>query len=426
MKKLIQATSLTTLLFVLNGCSVNNLNEATKPKIDNTIEVVDNSSIRSIADINAIAFEWKKVEDARVSGYNFYRANTQKGEKKLKLIKTIDNKNTTHFLDKNVDANTKYVYKISSATNGEVESRTTQDYYVTTLANLAPISFVHTVTNLPRQIKITWRPHLSQKVNSYIIERSDPINKKWIPIKTVEGRLQAEYIDKPLGDNKVYSYRVIAKTFDGIKSSSSKIIKAKTKPLPFPVTSLKVTDDQPKAIILTWEHSKNSDITKYNIYRSSFVSFGFSKIQEVNAQTFKFTNKINEDGKKYFYKVSAIDKDGLESILDLPARLGTTLEKPEKPTITLAQIQGGKAILNWITQDDRAVSFTIYKTEKESFFKYKTTKFTNISDLRFQDENIVRGLEYKYSVQAIDKFGLISDKTDTTQLVLPTIQKEKR
>ncbi len=423
MTKLMKLTSLAALILLISGCSYkDNLTKVKVPKVDQTLEVVDSSSIRTISDINAIAFEWRKVDDPRVVGYNFYRANMKKDGSKLTLIDTIENKYTTHYVDEDLEPNTKYVYKISSATESEVESRTTNNYAVSTLPRMEGVSFIQAISNLPRQIKIVWRPHSNERINSYIIQRSNPQTAKWEEIDTVEGRLQAEYIDKDLDDNVIYNYRIVAVTFDNISSLSSEIVKAQTKALPEGILSLNASKNLPRKITLSWEPSQSSDVIKYTIYRSLDSSDYFDKIKTVNSQTLKFEDFINEDGKIYFYKISSVDKDGLESNLNINSVMGVTLSKVSKPIITLAQIQGEKAILNWQSTDKRSSSYIIYKTIKESFFKTKTIKFEGINDLRFEDKDIIRGVEYSYSIQAVDKFGIVSEKTNKTELVLPKLK----
>ena len=423
MTKLMKLTSLTALILLVSGCTnQGNLTQSKAPKIDETLEVVDSASIRSIADMNAIAFEWRKVDDPRVVGYHFYRANMQKDGTKLKLIDTIENRYKTHYLDEDLEPNTKYVYKISAATDGEVESRTTNDYVVSTLPRFEGVSFIQAISNLPRQIKIIWRPHSNERVESYKIERTSPETSEWEKIGTVDGRLQAEYIDDDLDDNVIYNYKVTAISFDNIESQASEIVKAQTKPLPEGILSLKATNDLPRKITLNWQASESTDVIKYNIYRSTDANNYFDLVKTVNTQTLQYDDFINEDGKVYFYKISSVDKDGLESNLNINSVMGITLSKLNKPIITLAQIQGEKAILNWQAGDRRAVSYNVIKTTKENFFKTKTVKFEGINALRYEDKDIVRGVEYSYSIQAVDEFGIVSEMTNKTELVLPKLK----
>lgn len=425
MTNLMKLTSATALALLISGCSTNNLSTPDKPKIDDTLEVIDSTSIRSIPDMNGIAFEWRKVDDPRVIGYHLYRANMSEDGTKLKLVETIDNRYTTHYLDDDLEPNTKYIYKLSSATKKEVESRTTDDYIVSTLPRFESVSFIQAISNLPRQIKIVWRPHSNERVESYEIQRTTPATSEWKTLETIDGRLNAEYIDLDLEDNVIYKYRLISKTFDGIESIPSQSVKAQTKALPEGIISLNASKNLARKINLEWQPSASSDVYKYNIYRSSNPQTAFSQIKAVDVKTLNYSDFINENGKIYFYKISSVDKDGLESDLNVNSTMGSTLPKLNKPIITLAQIQGEKAILNWQANDKRTVSYIVHKTVKEDFFNSKTLKFEGIQALRFEDKDIVRGVEYNYSIQAVDENGIVSDLTNETLLVLPKLNTAK-
>jgi len=427
MTKLMQTTSLTALLLLLSGCNNlnNNLNTPVKPKIDETLEVIDNTSLKSISDMTAIAFEWKKVDDVRVIGYNFYRANMHKDGRRLKLIESVNNKYTTHFVDKDLEPDTKYVYQISSKAVNGIESNTTNAYIAKTLPRIVPVSFVQALSDLPNRIKIIWRPHPDLRVAYYKIEKFNTTLNEWNTEKKIKGRLESEYIDDGLDNSETFKYRITAYTFEDVSTSPSEAVTAKTKALPNGVQNLSATSNEPKKIILAWEPSVTGDIVKYEIHRSAIKSFGFKKVIEVDNNTFNFVDQIDEDGKEYFYKVIAVDKDDLKSSSKIDAVKGISLNKPTTPTITLAQIQGSKAILNWTASDNRAISYNVYKKTIINFFESKTEKFTDIKDLRFEDNNIITGVEYKYSIQANDTYGLMSEKTDEASLILPKIPLKK-
>jgi fibronectin type 3 domain-containing protein len=71
-------------------------------------------------------------------------------------------------------------------------------------------------------VKLLWRPHSSERVNAYIIERS--VNgSAWKYVSQVEGQLMAEYIDTFVRAGNSYRYRIIAKSYDGIKSKASQV-----------------------------------------------------------------------------------------------------------------------------------------------------------------------------------------------------------
>jgi len=420
MTNLMKTTSLAALIFLFSGCNniFNNLDAPTKPKLDDSIETVDYNSIKSISDITSIGFEWQKANDPKVIGYNFYRTDLQKDGKNLKLIKSIDNRYATHYVDKDLEPNTKYAYQISAKVNGGAESRTTDAYIAQTLPRIVPVGFAQAVSNLPNRVKLLWRPHPDQRIQYYRIEKYNTTLNEWIHLKTVEQRLQVEYIDTGLDNNTAYKYRIKAFTFNDVESAPTEAIVAKTKSLPMNAMNVRATNNQPKRISLTWNASQSADIAKYEIHRSSYTSLGFSKIATLTNEQFEFSDKIDDDGITFYYKVIAVDKDNLESSSKVEPVKGVSLPKPNRPVLTSAKMQGNRAVLNWQAGDSRTISYNIQKKVKVNFFESKTIKFNNISDSSFEDSDIQPGVEYQYTIQAIDEFGLISEKTDEATLIL--------
>jgi hypothetical protein len=413
-----KATLLIVLLVVISGCEQQPTTPL-KPKIDDNLPMVSADSIRMIPDINAIALEWKYIDIPVAKGYHIIRANMQK-DGKFKRVATLKNKYTTHYLDENLEANSKYAYKISMFVNNGFESRATNSIKITTLPNMKSVSLIQTISGLPRQIKILWRPHNSARVSSYIIERTSPTESKWKKIATIDKRFKVEYIDTNLGDNQIFSYRIKSITFDGLVSDPSQISTSTTKALPRQIANLNATKDLPKKIQLSWDKSETKDIVSYNIYRASSATGKFTKIAKAPVKHNRFDDNIQQDGKIYFYKITTVDKDNLESKLqELKPTMGSTLSKPKVPQITLAQIQGNKMILNWEAGDKRATSYNIFKIAKEGWNSSKEKLIPNIKALRFEDSDVVRGVEYSYSIQAVDKNGLVSKKTEAVTTKLP-------
>ena len=187
MRKLMKATLLTASILLFSGCNniFDNLNTPSKPKINNSVENVDFNSIKAIPDMTSIGFEWQKVNDPKVVGYNFYRLNLQKNEKNLNLIKSIDNRYTTHFVDKDLEPNTKYAYQISSRLEDGTESQTTDAYVVQTLKRIPPVSFAQAISNLPNRIKLIWKPHPDSRIQYYRVEKFNTTLNQWIYLKTI-------------------------------------------------------------------------------------------------------------------------------------------------------------------------------------------------------------------------------------------------
>lgn len=401
---------LSFLALLISGCATSNT-----PMMDSTLPRVEN--VRTLSDISSVAFEWDISKDPRVAGYRIYRSDPKSGDSKPKpLGDRVGDRYTTHYVDRDLAPNSIYYYQLVTIDKEGRESERTAPIQVQT-ANLEPVVFVQAISNYPRRVKILWRPHDNPRVSGYIIERSDLSKLEFTKIAEIDNRLQAEYIDTDLKDNAVYRYRVLAKTFDNHTSAPSQVVEAKTKPLPQQVQGLVATMNLPKQIRLTWIPNSEPDIKEYVIYRSPYQTYLFMGIARVRGGN-EYIDNVNEDGKTYFYKVTAVDKDGLESEMPSFAVVGATLSPPLAPYLTSATIQDNAVVLRWKKSDNRAASFIVVKKTAD-IFDTKTVRFTNIIDEFFVDRDIIPGVKYLYSVIAVDENGIASSPTKDAELLLP-------
>ena len=360
----------------------------------------------SLSDITATAFEWKSMEDPRVSGYYVYRSSQSNEDQKLHRIATIESRFATHFVDEHLVPNTQYQYRFSSKGKGNTESPASETISVSTLPMIAPVSFFQSIGNMPRSAKLLWRPHPNAKINSYIIDRLNVNDQKWSEIATITGRLNAEFIDRDLKDGQIYYYRVRAVTFDKLITEPSETSKLVTKPLPPEIKNITATSDLPKAIALNWEPSQIDDLNHYNIYRSNTSNGTYAYHVKLNEP--KFTDTIKEDGEVFYYKVTAVDKDDLESPQSTPIVQGSSLIKPKTPTSFDGKIGPNGVDLTWVNADPRAVSYTVIKTTKKSWVDRVTVEINSITDTKFHDGDIKPNVEYLYEILSIDKDGIRS------------------
>jgi hypothetical protein len=403
--------SISLALSLFSGCAPQPAPQKTVT-IDSTLPTPSLNGF--IADITSIAFEWKPLEDPRVSGYYVYRNTPGAEDQKLQRIATIDSRFATHFVDTDLKPGSEYQYRFSAITANGTESVASETMLVATQPMIAPVSFFQAVGNMPRSAKLLWRPHPNGKINGYIIERQDATDQKWNVIATITGRLNAEYIDRDLKDAQVYHYRIKATTFDKLTTEASEVSKVITKPLPPEIRNITSTNDLPRAITLKWDPSTISDLSHYNIYRSSTPNGSFD--YHAKLETTTFTDNITEDGKFYFYKITAVDKDGLESLQSSVATQGSTLSKPQTPIAYEGKIVNKVAELQWKNTDPRTVSYTVIKTTKTSWISRETIDINNITDTNFRDTDVKADTTYLYEIVSVDKNGIRSLPTQAIEL----------
>lgn len=376
---------------------------------DSSLPRVD--TIRTLPDINEIGFEWTPIHDDRIEGYYIYRIEGND----MKKIATIKDKYVSHYVDTKLKPETTYNYRMTTYSSSKRESEPSQIAMVTTTGTIESVPFLKAINGLPNRVKLVWRPHPMDRVESYIIERSEAKSTEWKEIARIEGRLNAEYIDKDLKDNHFYRYRVKVKTYDGIISKPSEVVEATTKPLPKSVIGVSASTDLPKKIILKWEPLVQEDFSFYKVYRSGNSVMFYSFYGKTTAT--EFEDLVNENGANYYYKVVAVDTDGLESPEPKNAVMGTTLAALGAPKVTSVRQEGHSVSISWVG-DEHAVKYTLTREFEEGGSTKKQT-FTGIFEPNYYDTNTLPGVTYTYKIVAIDKYGIASDNSDAITVAIP-------
>ncbi|QFR49626.1 fibronectin type III domain-containing protein [Sulfurimonas lithotrophica] len=406
--KLLNLSSLLTVLtiLILSGCTVK-----PKPKeeavIDSSLPKVVLTKTATKSSMKSIALEWKRINDKRVKGIYIFRESLDENlSQQDSYYETINNRFSTHFLDTNVKPSKRYNYYFVTYSD-KAQGERSEVYQAATKPVLESVTWIYAANNMPRSAKIIWRPHTNKLVRAYEIQRKTLDETKWETVARVDGRLSAEYIDLDLKDSYTYQYNVRALTYNGITSKASEIVKSITKDLPLEITNIKASNNLAKKIIISWNKSNQEDFSHYNLYRSSEIDGGYELIAKLVNN--RFEDVIEKDGAKYFYRVGAVDKDGLESIHDRHSVQGVSLSKPLPPAVVDASLINNKVILKWKKNDPRAVSYTVRKTYKKGLFDKVVDEFKDINNNTFQDLDISPKTTYYYQVISVDKNSIESE-----------------
>ncbi len=393
-----------SILLYFSGCAggVPTPGGVTEYRVDEKLPKVELTRTGLVVEMNEVAFEWKPVATPEVEGVKIYRS---KGDRNTTiLLKTITNKYSTHFVDLDVEPDMKYTYTFRTF-RGDMVSNSSKKIKVYSKPPIPSVAWVYAQSGLPRMAKVLWRPHTSESVKYYIIERKTLDDEEWQRVGKLRGRLQAEFINVDLKDRYTYKYRVRVETFEGIVSTPSEIVKVVTKPLPPQITGLQATTDIAKKIFLTWNKSNYKDFERYYLYRSDTKEGSYELIAKLYNN--RFTDEVGEDGVKYFYKVSQKDIDGLESKKDNYIVMGATLPKPSAPTISEVKFDGKKIVVKWFKVDPRSKSSIIKRHAKTGWFDVKVDRFKTTKK-EFIDTNLTPNTKYTYSVYAVDSNGIVS------------------
>ncbi|EHB5117131.1 fibronectin type III domain-containing protein [Campylobacter upsaliensis] len=384
---------LASLTLLFSACSVAELTTPKQTQLNESLPKVQ--SLKSISDLSNVAFEWEPLYSENIQGFYLYRSSEK--EPQMKLVATIKDKFQTHYVDTKLESGTKYQYMMKTFNEQGHFSEEGQVIEIATQPRPEPLAFVQAITNLPERIKLIWRPHTDLRVNAYIIEKKKVEDKKFAKIGEVKNRLSAEFIDE-VKANENFLYRVSALTFDGIQSEPSEVLNSTSKALPPEITHLSASNDLNGKIMLSWDAPVYEDFSYFKIYATSSSFLPFTLLAKTDKNSYE--DIVQGAGESKQYKITMVDKDGLESPMPKKGVEGKTLGLPASPSIILAQITSEGIVLEWADNDNRAVEYEVkrYGGDQNAIFK-------GIKEKRLRDIKALAGVEYSYEVIAIDELG---------------------
>ena len=358
--------------------------------VDHNIPTMKN--IKTIIGVSEVGFEWSAIVDSNIRGYLVYRDSGEGFEE----IAHIDNPLISHYVDTNLIPEKEYSYYFYVLGKDTYSNKS--DIIKIKTSYIAPVANLYASNDYPRKVKLIWTPHQNPSISHYLIQRGDE-NGDFKTIANVDNRLSAEYFDENLSDASSYSYRIIALDFLGAPSRPSKIVIAKTKDRPILDTILNASNHYTDKIELNWNKAEN--IIDYKIFRADEINGKYKQIAEVSDTKFIDSNK--NPNTEYFYKISGVDSNDIES-LPSKATKGSTKDLIKSPTITKGYIDNNKARIEWIGNSE-AKYYLVYRKSGFSTMKFR------VDNNYFVDNDMVDKKEYSYYVVAVDEFGIESNKS---------------
>ena len=384
----------------MSGCAINS-----EPKNQINTNLPQVSSLKTISDMTQIAFEWERASDESVEGYVLYR-NDSLNASEFKKVATINDRYATHYVDTGLKPASVYQYQMSVYSK-QGEGQRSNVYTIATQNLISSVEFSQVLGDLAGRSTVLWKPHNDARVASYIVEKSQDDENKWKQIAEVKGRLSVEYIDKDVKPGKSYAYRIRVKTYDGVISEPNIAKHGTTKPLPDSVSGLSASTNLPKKIMLSWQENHSDEFSHYVIYSSASSFLPFTKL--AISHTNSYEDYINKNGATRLYKVTSVDKYEQESLKQSEGVQGSTLPAPKSPTIIDAVFNGMRVDFSW-SAEANAVQHIINKNSKFGISRIETFNTS------FGDSDLQNGIEYEYSIIAVDQYGLESAPSKTATI----------
>ncbi len=335
---------------------------------------------------SSIKVKWTDVDNALT--YNVYRSDFVNNDwTKWKKIGTVK-QGVGEFSDKNVVAGKQYKYTVK-AYNGEFKSSIKTSNKLTFIAPVKPALTITTTG-----IILKWDTVLG--ADKYVVYRSQLVDGKWSDWKKLstvkDGKTSTTDTTAESGVTYKYSVRAyIGSSYTERKSSKTIVFLAQ------PTLKISNTEAGIKGSWKTINGATGYVITRAE-YNENTKKFGTAiKLGTAGATAKSFTDKTAKAGVKYKYTLTAIN--GTYSSV---VSSGKVIRQLGEPVVTIENANG--AIKGKWTQVTGATKYTVYRSElvDGKWTSWKNLGTTGATAKSFTDKTVKSGVNYKYTVKAIN------------------------
>ena len=242
--------------------------------------------------------------------------------------------------------------------------------------------------------KLTW--NAVSGATSYRVFRSESRGTGYSLLGTTTA---TSYTNTGAAVGKTYYYRVKAVNNVGT-SGYSNIVSGKAKTAAPAAPSVTIGNSSTGKPQLTWKAV--SGAVKYEVYRSTRQNSGYSLLGTTTSTS--YVNTGAAVGKTYYYRVKAVNRNGMASGYSNIVSCKAKAAAPAAPSVTAGNSSTGKPRLTWKAVSG-AVSYRIYRSESRGtgYSLLGTTSSTS-----YVNTGAAAGKTYYYRVKAVNRDGMAS------------------
>jgi fibronectin type 3 domain-containing protein len=207
-----------------------------------------------------------------------------------------------------------WFYRVRAyTTDGRIAPAVSAAAAATTAPPPEPPEDLRAYSRQPRNVPVSWRASDDPSVTGYRVERSPTSSGPFELLGEIDERHETIYVDRGLGDLRVFYYRVAAVNAAGGAGPATKPVRAVTKPEPLPPVKLRVSGQRLGANELAWDPNVEEDVVEYRLFRMRAGHDRPEQVAVVNSDQNSATDDQVAAGERVSYSVIALDRDRLQS-----------------------------------------------------------------------------------------------------------------
>ena len=266
-----------------------------------------------------------------------------------------------------------------------------------------------------QKVVLTWQPNKESNIREYKVFRGTTPGGPFSKVAKVN---ENTFADADLENNRTYYYKVQALNKEGKESPPSTVIAAETAPSPFSPIILDATP-LVASIRVRWttnpqKGDEGTEVRGFKIYRATepdgtYLMVGSVSVESEDQSQLRLKQLAYEDsgladGEKYYYRLTAFNKKGIES--DFSGTLeGSTINRPAGLQAVGDMIR--EIHLQWYpTSFSEVKGYRLYRnTSPEGTFERIAELEGPRRDSYVDAQNLTDATTYYYRLTAYDNEG---------------------
>lgn len=374
---------------------------------------------------STIGLHWEDASELGCKGYKIFRSESEGGPF-VKMAQVTGRE----YLDKGLDKNTSYYYKIKAIGPQGRESVFSRTIHAETALTPNPPIIVGTEAHV-HSVEITWSPNPirsadPKRIVGYKLYRAKAKQGPYQQVSSLRAKdlgLGAEtdiekvsrinYPDNNLADGERYYYRVTAFNEETLESDPSHSMAGESIHL---VQGVMAQGDMIRQIRVNWDAALSRHIQGYVVYRSTSKEEGYGKVETIyGRENTGFLDKEDlKDQTTYYYRVSLLETPGKEGSLSDPASATTKGPPPIPEGLRARSRMAKKVLVTWNVSPDQEVNgYRLYRSlmregEYIQIGKISNRMKTEYLDRGTYDSPLEDDTEYYYYLTSYNKVDVQS------------------
>jgi pectin methylesterase-like acyl-CoA thioesterase len=369
------------------------------------------------ADKTRVKLDWTNSSEKDLAGYVVYRATSLDG---AYTRLTATPRTGSDYPDNAAPMGVRSYYRVTAVDKSGNESAPVAAVGVRQDGVAPAAPSVLTGLRTDAGVVLDWADNKETDLAGYVVTRATSSGGTYTKLSAT-AVADSTFVDTSAAVGVSYYYRVTAVDLGGYASKVSSVaVLVPDTTAPAVVRSM-VTSVSTSSVKLDWASNTDSDLAGYHVYRASTVDGAYARLTTAPRTSSDYTDSTAPAGVPSYYRVTAVDKSGNESVAVAVTATRKDGTAPAAPKSLVATGSETGISLDWADNAEADLAGYVVSRATTSGGTYTVLTTTPTTASQFVDTTAPAGATVYYRVSAKDLSGntsstasAIAARVDTT------------